>query len=1068
MDSIAAYPLIHTKIKTPRRRQNLLHRERLVDYLHNNIHHKLILIAAGAGYGKTTLLIDYAHDTDLPVCWYSLDANDAHPLTFLEYLVASIRSRFPHFGEPILQALRDHTGPVEAVEPFVRLLIYEIEEQIHQYFAIVLDDYHEVIENESVNAVMDGLLRYLPEHCHILLASRGIPRRLTLTRLAARQEVVGLGVEHLRFTPDEIQTLLGSLGRTDLTPAQVQTLAERTEGWITGVLLAAQTNWPGAARDILQITGATGGVFDYMAEEILARQSLEKQRFLLGSALFHEMSPQLCDALLNITNSADLLRELTQENLFTFPMDAEGVWYQYHQLFREFLVAKLQRDDAQEYRQLCLKQAVILADRGRQDKAVESYLEAGAYEQAAHTLEIVVQDTFDTGQWDRLRRWVDSLSEAERNRHPRLLLFRGKISTETGELDQATTLLESCYRAYMAQQNPVGAARALIQTAVVQRFRGRLTEAIGSCQKALQMAADQDLLVATQAHHNIGICYVMLGQVPEGIEELIIALQLAEEHGDQINAAFAAHDLGTAEWWRGHLVTARQYYHQALMYWRKVGNSSALASTLAGLGVVHHQMGQYQEAENRLQEGLSKAENAADLRIQAHCWASQGDLFRDTARYQEALDCYARAFELATSAQLTQLMLYALNAMGDTHRLKGDLARARQVLVEAMDQINARNLEYEMGLNELALGVLAFQEGQRAEAQTRLTHARQLFTQSDSKRDLARTHLHLALVAQSNGDDADVRSHLAAVADLAGELGSQQFFVGEGPMIEPLLRYAEQNGLNGLDYRRLRTELGHTLPAAPPPAIRAVIAPLQFLGLNGGQVLLEGQAVTEWETVAARVMAFLFASYSEGLPRERVIEMLWPEVSSAKGNSLFHSTMYRVRSALSKNIVIHDRGLYRLNPDYAYRFDVFEFQQFARLGQGNDEAAHLARLQAIDLYHTSFLEICENDWCIQLRSLMHNTMLDLLLTEARYLAQMGCQEQAEQDYLRALTFDSFDERAHRGVMWCRASKNDRVGAIQQFVECKRILQEELRITPSPETVALQEAILSGQVISLPT
>lgn len=1068
MDSMAAYPLIHTKIKTPRRRQNLLHRQRLVDFIHDNIHHKLILIAAGAGYGKTTLLIDYAHDTDLPVCWYSLDANDAHPLIFLEYLVASIRSRFPHFGESILQALRDHSGPVEAVEPFVRLLIYEIEEQIHQYFAIVLDDYHEVIENESVNALIDGLLRYLPEHCHILLASRGIPRRLTLTRLAARQEVVGMGVEHLRFTPDEIQTLLGSLGRTDLTPAQIQTLAERTEGWITGVLLAAQTNWSGATRDILQITGATGGVFDYMAEEILARQSPEKQRFLLGSALFHEMSPQLCDALLNITNSAELLRELAQENLFTFPMDAEGVWYQYHQLFREFLVAKLQRDNAQEYRQLCLKQAGILADLGRQDKAVESYLEAGAYEQAAHTLELVVQDIFDAGQWDRLRHWMDALPEVERNRHPRLLLFRGKISTETGELDQATTLLENCYRAYMDQQNFIGAARALIQTAVVQRFRGRLIEAIRACQEALEMAADQDSLVAIQAHRNIGICYVMLGQLPEGIEELHITLQLAEEHGDQINAAFTAHDLGTAEWWRGNLITARQYYHQALMYWRKIGNASALASTLAGLGVVHHHLGQYQEAENRFQEGLIKAENAADLRIQVYCWASQGDLFRDTARYQEALDCYAKAFELAASAQLTQLMLYTLNAMGDTHRLKGDLVKARQVLVEAMDQINAQNMEYEMGLNELALGALAFQEGQRAEAQTRLTHARQLFTQSGSKRDLARTYLHLALVAQSDGNESVAREHLTAVADLAAELGSQQFFVGEGPAMASLLRYAEQSGLNGLDYRRLRADLEQMSPSATPLAIRAVSAPLQFLGLHGGQVLLEGQPVTTWETAAARIMAFLLASHPEGLPRERVIEMLWPEVSSAKGNSLFHSTLYRVRSALSKEIVLHDRGLYRLNPDYAYRFDVFEFQQFAKLGQGKDEAAHLARLQAIDLYHTPFLEICDNDWCLQIRSLIQNTMVDLLLTEARYLAQMGRQEEAERDYLRALSFDSFDERAHRGIMWCRASNNDRVGAIQQFLECKRILQEELHITPSPETLALQEAILSGQAISLPT
>ena len=123
-----SYPLIKTKVRTPRRHHALLRRKRLVDFIHNNIHHKLILISAGAGYGKTSLLIDYAHDSNLPVCWYSLDANDSHVFTFIEYLVASIRERFPQFGESVLEALRTYSGAPEAVEPFVRLLVNEIEE----------------------------------------------------------------------------------------------------------------------------------------------------------------------------------------------------------------------------------------------------------------------------------------------------------------------------------------------------------------------------------------------------------------------------------------------------------------------------------------------------------------------------------------------------------------------------------------------------------------------------------------------------------------------------------------------------------------------------------------------------------------------------------------------------------------------------------------------------------------------------------------------------------------------------------------------------------------------------
>ncbi|MFH1086545.1 MAG: LuxR family transcriptional regulator, partial [Chloroflexota bacterium] len=132
------FPLIAGKIRIPRRHATLLRRGRLVSFLHNNIQHKLILISAGAGYGKSTLLVDFAHDTELPVCWLSLDRNDVHLLTFLEYLVAAIRQRFPNFGKRLLEALQGHSAQSEAVEPFVRLLLSEIEEQIDRFFVLVL------------------------------------------------------------------------------------------------------------------------------------------------------------------------------------------------------------------------------------------------------------------------------------------------------------------------------------------------------------------------------------------------------------------------------------------------------------------------------------------------------------------------------------------------------------------------------------------------------------------------------------------------------------------------------------------------------------------------------------------------------------------------------------------------------------------------------------------------------------------------------------------------------------------------------------------------------------------
>ena len=317
-----SYPLIRTKVRTPPRPRRLLRRQRLVDFLHSNVHRKLILISAGAGYGKTSLLIDYAHDAVLPVCWYSLDANDGNVLSFVEYLAAAIQERFPAFGESILSALRAHEGPPEDVEPFVRLFIHELEENVSQYFVIIVDDYHVVTRSEAVNAFLDGVLRYSPDHVHFVLASRAIPSGLTLTRLVADGDVAGVGVEDLTFTTDEIRDVLAELGRTDLSSEEVQLLAERSEGWITAILLAAHAT--GLTQDVTKITASSGGLFQYLADEVLGRQPEAVQSFLLGSALLPELTPPLCDALLDISSSAQTLAGLTDGNLFTWPLDTAG------------------------------------------------------------------------------------------------------------------------------------------------------------------------------------------------------------------------------------------------------------------------------------------------------------------------------------------------------------------------------------------------------------------------------------------------------------------------------------------------------------------------------------------------------------------------------------------------------------------------------------------------------------------------------------------------------------------------------------------------------------------------
>ncbi|MBM3189252.1 MAG: hypothetical protein FJZ90_11090, partial [Chloroflexi bacterium] len=217
-----------------------------------------------------------------------------------------------------------------------------------------------------------------------------------------------------------------------------------------------------------------------------------------------------------------------------------------------------------------------------------------------------------------------------------------------------------------------------------------------------------------------------------------------------------------------------------------------------------------------------------------------------------------------------------------------------------------------------------------------------------------------------------------------------------------------------------------------------------------------------WESASARILAFLFASHPAGLRRDRVIDMLWPEVSDAKGNSLFHSTMYRLRMALSRDVIVYDDGVYRISPECPFRYDVLEFQRLARLARGDNEEAHVARLQAIDLYRSPFLETCDYEWCDEIRHSLQGEMQNLLLAEADYLIKANSPDEAELFYRRALGMDSYDERAHRGIMRCRAARQDRTGALRQFNECARILSEELDVEPSSATLVLYQRIRSGQ------
>ncbi|CAG0947507.1 partial HTH-type transcriptional regulator MalT, partial [Anaerolineae bacterium] len=285
--------IIPTKIIIPRRPGGVLRRPRLTDYLHENLERKLMLVTAPAGYGKTTLLIDFAQDADMPVCWYTLDEGDRDLAVFLAHLIASLQRRFPNFGQRS-RSLVDNGVP--AVGTAAAALVADIVSDITEYFILVLDDWHLVSDEGPIRDLIDHVLRYLPEHAHLIVAGRTLLRG-PLVRLAAQGAVAGIGAADLRFTGDEVRAVLASRFNLSISDEQAARFAVEAEGWITAILLTSNSAWQDVLGRLRQVRDSADTLYEYLASEVFDRLEPALQEFLLASAVPRQFTAELCNDL---------------------------------------------------------------------------------------------------------------------------------------------------------------------------------------------------------------------------------------------------------------------------------------------------------------------------------------------------------------------------------------------------------------------------------------------------------------------------------------------------------------------------------------------------------------------------------------------------------------------------------------------------------------------------------------------------------------------------------------------------------------------------------------------------
>ncbi len=315
-------PILATKLYILRLRPNVVSRPRLIERLNEGLHRKLTLIAAPAGFGKTTLISAWVAGCDRQVAWLSLDKGESDPTLFLTYLVAALRTIAPDIGVGVLGALQSPQPP--PTESILTALLNEIT-AIPDNFVLVLDDYH-VIEAKPVDQALTYLVEHQPPQMHLVIATREDPQ-LPLARLRARGQLTELRAADLRFTPSEAAGFLNQGMGLNLSAEDITALETRTEGWIAGLQLAALSmqGQQDSASFITSFTGSHHFVLDYLVEEVLGQQPESIQTFLLRTSILDRLCGPLCDAVLLTPSGTGraTLEDLERANLFLAPLDNE-------------------------------------------------------------------------------------------------------------------------------------------------------------------------------------------------------------------------------------------------------------------------------------------------------------------------------------------------------------------------------------------------------------------------------------------------------------------------------------------------------------------------------------------------------------------------------------------------------------------------------------------------------------------------------------------------------------------------------------------------------------------------
>jgi LuxR family transcriptional regulator, maltose regulon positive regulatory protein len=793
--------LLATKIHIPPLRSNLVTRPHLIKRLNDGItqNHRLTLISAPAGYGKSTLLVEWVSQLDNQVAWVSLEKGENNPLRFWNYFVTALFT-LPDLHQTcisgsFLRALQSPQPP-----PIDSLLVDLVNDlsKLEVGVVLVLDDLHSIIEGQ-IHQDLVFLIDHLPKSSHglhLVVASRMDPP-WPLARWRVRDDLTELRSKDLRFSPANATTFLNDSMGLKLSTQDIALLEQRTEGWIAGLQMAALSmqNQEYVTGFLEGFSGTHRFLLDYLFEEVLSQQAPEKLKFLLHTSLLEHISAPLCNSITDCQDSQEMLLELEKSNLFLVPMDDERHWYRYHHLFSDMLQFHLRKSYPEIIPALHVKASIWYEQNGYLSHALTHAIAANDLERLIGLVKKYAFTILEADQASFFLCWLNSLPDTVMGSSPWLYLARAWLSAYLGQFEEIEpSIRESEKYANQADRRLMGYIAAM--WTLMGEFEYRRIDGIPHARQALELLPQEEYQARAFVSYH-------LSNILSGTGDVLLALKALEDASTWSLAVGDSEMAMTAQFQRayvlyvlGRLTESLQEFEKTFRmadssYPDKKYKSLSVGFAYSQLSLLYLEWNNTSEALRYASEGLEICKRWGYLDYIYEALITLAEILLAIGDLESALG----AIQEAKQAIKNPAILNRPDSFEAVINLARGEIESAYAWITRCSLFSKDTIEYVHWQVYLHLAVILQAQGKLSEAYEIMERLVSIMERAGAVTPLMKTLTQLIIILHNLKDDERALSLLQHALAIAKSEGYVRVFTSKGSPMDSLLQLALRRGI---------------------------------------------------------------------------------------------------------------------------------------------------------------------------------------------------------------------------------------------------------------------------------